>query len=73
MKTVWRIVIGIAAALLILGIVAAAIGYFTGGSAQRMIETLFGSREVFGMTLELLRAEAVSVWENIKGAAAALF
>ena len=73
MKTVWRIVIVIAAALLILGIVAAAIGYFTGGSAERMIETLFGSREVFGMTLELLRAEAMAVLESVKNALASLF
>ena len=73
MKTVWRIVIVIAAALLILGIVAAAIGYFTGGSAERMIETLFGSREVFGLTLELLRDEAASVPERVKNALASLF
>lgn len=73
MKTVWRIVIVIAAALLILGIVAAAIGYFTGGSAERMIETLFGSREVFSLTLELLRDEAMAVLESVKNALASLF
>lgn len=45
MAKVWKIVISIAAALLALGIVVGAVGFVTGASTERMVETLFGGVE----------------------------
>ena len=54
MKTLGKILVVIAVVLLALGLVCAAIGYFTGGSVERMIELFFGSRETFLETVKLL-------------------
>ncbi len=62
MKAIWKVIALIALALIVLGAVCAAIGYFTGGSVERMIEVFFGSRETFELVLQLLREELASIF-----------
>jgi hypothetical protein len=57
MKKIWKVIAIIALALLVLSAAVAAIGLFTGGSVNRMIEVLFGSRETFDMMVDILKQE----------------
>lgn len=45
MAKAWKIVISIALTLLALGVVVGAVGFVTGASPDRMVETLFGGVE----------------------------
>ena len=42
MRKIWRVILVIALVLAVLGAAAAAVGYFTGASTDRMIEIVFG-------------------------------
>lgn len=61
MKQIWKIVLMIVLALIMLGAVCAVIGLFTGASVERMIEVFFGSRETFDLTIDLLRQELTNL------------
>lgn len=61
MKLVWRIVGTLSLVLLVLGLVAIAIGLFTGSSLDRMLEVLFGGKDTFIMMIELLREELLGI------------
>lgn len=61
MKQIWNTVLIIVLTLIVLGAVSAMIGLFTGASVERMIEVLFGSRETFDLTIEMLRQELLNI------------
>ncbi len=62
MKVIWKIV-GIAVlALVVLGAVCGAVGYFTGGSVERMVEIFFGSREGLDLVIKLLKDELAAMF-----------
>lgn len=61
MKQIWKIVLIAVLILIVLGMVCAAIGLFTGASVERMIEIFFGSRETFELAIDLIRQELANI------------
>ncbi len=68
MKVIWRIVSMLALVLFVLGLVAIAIGLFSGGSLDRMLQVLFGGRDSFMLIVELLGRELASLGRSIVAA-----
>ena len=61
MKHIWKFVLIVVLALIVLGTACAVIGLFTGASVERMIEVFFGSRETFELVIQLLEQELASI------------
>ena len=61
MKTVWKSVLIISLILVLLGMLAGIVGLASGGSAARMIDVFFGSRESLEMILRVLREELLAL------------
>ena len=60
MKRVWKVILIAALVLMVLGAVCAAVGWLTGASNERMIEVLFGGREMFDLIIKTL-------WDELAG------
>lgn len=65
MARAWKIVLTLVIALVVLGIVLMAIGYFTGGSVERMIEVVFGGRESLELMLDILKRELGEIFASL--------
>jgi hypothetical protein len=63
MARAWKIILIVVMALAILGVVLGAIGYFTGGSVDRMIEIVFGGRETLDLMLSVLRQQLAEIFK----------
>ena len=63
MARAWKIILIVVMALAILGVVFGAIGYFTGGSVDRMIEIVFGGRETLDLMLSVLRQQLAEIFK----------
>ena len=63
MARAWKIILIVVVALAILGVVLGAIGYFTGGSVDRMIEIVFGGRETLDLMLSVLRQQLAEIFK----------
>ena len=61
MRKIWRVILVIALVLAVLGAAAAAVGYFTGASTDRMIEIVFGGRDTLKLMLRLLKEQLSSI------------
>ena len=61
MKVVWKSVLIISLILVLLGMLAGIVGLATGGSAWRMVDVFFGSRESLEMMLRVLREELLAL------------
>ena len=62
MRKIWRVILVIALVLGVLGAAAAAVGYFTGASTERMIEIVFGGRDTLKLMLRLLKEQLSSIF-----------
>lgn len=62
MKKVWKVILIVCLVLVVLGVVCAAVGWLTGASTDRMIEVLFGGREMLELILKTLRDELASIF-----------
>lgn len=62
MRKIWRVILVIALVLAVLGAAAAAVGYFTGASTDRMIEIVFGGRDTLKLMLRLLKEQLSSIF-----------
>lgn len=67
MKLVWKIVITVVLVMLAIGLVAVAIGLFTGGSIDRMLELTLGGRENFFLLLGSLKDELADIFKAYFG------
>ena len=63
MARAWKIILIVVMALAILGVVLGAIGSFTGGSVDRMIEIVFGGRETLDLMLSVLRQQLAEIFK----------
>ena len=63
MARAWKIILIVVMALAILGVVLGAIGYFTGGSVDRVIEIVFGGRETLDLMLSVLRQQLAEIFK----------
>ena len=63
MARAWKIILTVVLVLVILGVVLGAIGYFTGGSVDRMIEVVFGGREGLDLMLSVLRQQLSEIFK----------
>lgn len=66
MSKIWKVVTVIAIVLAVLGMVLAAIGLFTGGSVDRMIEVLFGGRDTLDLMISIIKNEINNAFASIK-------
>ena len=57
MSGIWRVVSTLVLALVVLGAVALAIGMFTGGSVNRIVELVFGGMDHLWQMAEMLKHE----------------
>lgn len=65
MSGIWRVVSSLVLALVVLGLVAVAIGMFTGGSVNRIMELVFGGADSFWQMVEMLRNELQLVFAEV--------
>ena len=65
MSGIWRVVSTLVLALVVLGLVAVAIGMFTGGSVNRIMELVFGGADSFWQMVEMLRSELQLVFAEV--------
>ena len=63
MARAWKIILTVVVVLVILGVVLGAIGYFTGGSVDRMIEVVFGGREALDLMLSVLKQQLAEIFK----------
>ena len=63
MARAWKIILTVVLVLVILGVVLGAIGYFTGGSVDRMIEVVFGGREALDLMLSVLKQQLSEIFK----------
>lgn len=63
MARAWKIILTVVLVLVILGVVLGAIGYFTGGSVDRMIEVVFGGREALDLMLSVLKQQLAEIFK----------
>ena len=61
MKVVWKSVLIISLILVLVGMLAGIVGLASGGSAERMIDVFFGSRESFRLILQVLREDLMNL------------
>lgn len=63
MRSIWRVVSTLVLALIVLGAVALAIGMFTGGSVNRIVELVFGGTDELWQMAEMLRHELSVIFD----------
>ncbi|MCC8047964.1 MAG: hypothetical protein LIO52_02550 [Oscillospiraceae bacterium] len=57
MRRTWSIILIIAAVLAVGGAICIGVGFMTGASTERMIESVFGGREEMELMFQLLSQE----------------
>lgn len=64
MSGIWKVVAILAVVLLLLGIAAFAVGYFTGASVDRMVEVRFGGWDTVEMFIKAIREGLVQLFNS---------
>jgi len=62
MKRTWKIILIITASAASLGILLFCAGLLTGASTDRIVEVVFGGREMLDLLLQTLRDELASIF-----------